>query len=407
MPLLAQKHVSVWEYEDVSDLLAARSFPRVYNTPRRTGIHRFLSEAVTESGGVLLYASDPKRSPIYLGIRTASQERFGVLVYPFRANKRAIKNRPKDEHRIQIRYGAEESWNDLHPLGNDIAGVDTTLVLGVHIDSGILIGLDPSVYNPLPMGISVEFKDANVTEALDRGWHVFERDNITGARRTTPRAPSGLETIVMFTPDRLLDYIRLERTATDLGLDPALRLVTAEKVAVGRASDGPAISTHDLEIQFEMTSTEILTMISEANRLTTAVKGSVAEYHLAKQLAANPSVASVVPLDKDGMHDFDVMMSTGRLVRVECKNASPKPYKEGDFKVEVQKTRATQGDPAGRLYRIDQFDVIAACLKGPTDRWEFRYRPTSLLEPSENHPGRIRPIQRVTDEWADALEEAL
>lgn len=375
---------------------------------RRADIHKFLTNAVAKSGGALLYASEPDKCPIYLGIQTANQERFGVLVYPFRANHRDTKNRPADEHRMQIRYGGDKTWHEDHRLGRDVAGVDTTLVLGVHVEAGVLIGLDASLYDPLPMGISVEFKTSHVDKALDKGWYIFERDNIGGNRRGTPRATEGLETIVMFTPDRLLDYVRLERTATDLALDPALRFITAEKAATAKpSSDGPTVSTHDLEVQFEMTSHEILTMIGEAKRLTTAVKGGVAEFHLSKQLEANAAVGNVAPLDKDSLHDFDVTMATGEVVRVECKNASPKRYANNDIKVEVQKTRATQGDPAGRLYKIDQFDVIAACLKGPTGRWEFRYRRTDLLATCQDHPDRIAPLQRVTDEWSTTLEGAL
>ncbi|MEU7788376.1 hypothetical protein [Amycolatopsis sp. NPDC049159] len=391
------------------EYVADRAYARVYNTPTRTELHRFLTEAVDRSRARLLYASDPKRSPVYLGIQTPADERVGVLVYPFTANHRLIKNRPADEHRMQIRYGGEASWKDDHPLGRDIAGIDTTLVVGIHLEAGLLIGLDPSLYDPLPMGISIEFKEANVAAADTSGWHVFERDNITGRKRANPRAASGLETVVMFKPDRLLDYVRLERTAADFALDPALRFVAANEAATPRAdSDHTFTSTHDLETQFEMTSSEILTMISKANRLSTAVKGGVAEFHLGKQLTSDTtSIAKVVPLDKDGLHDFDVTMATGEHVRVECKNASPKKYANGDIKVEVQKTRATQNDPAGRLYRIDQFDVVAACLKGPTGSWRFRYRRTSLLTEDQRHPGRIAPLQRVTDDWATTLKGAL
>ncbi|MGZ3141379.1 hypothetical protein ACVDFE_05135 [Lentzea chajnantorensis] len=392
----------------MSDFVADRAYARVYNTPSRTDVHAFLCEAVSQSGGQLLYASDPKRSPIYLGIQTGSNERVGVLVYPFRANHRKIKNRPDDEHRMQIRYGREESWKEDHPVGQDIAGVDTTLVVGVHLDAGLLIGLDPSLYDPLPMGISIEFKDANVAGALGSGWHVFERDNLSGRKRVNPRSAAGLETIVMFAPNRFLDYVRFERTATDLALEPALRFVTASEAAVPTpASRHVVASTHELEAQFEMTSAEILTMIGEANRLKTAVRGGVAEHHLGKKLLGDPKVAEVASIDRDSMHDFDVVMITGQHVRVECKNASPKRYADGTIKVEIQKTRATQGDPAGRLYRVDQFDVVAACLKGPTGKWEFRYRRTSLLTEHPEHKGRLAPLQRVTDDWATTLQEAL
>jgi len=156
-----------------------------------------------------------------------------------------------------------------------------------------------------------------------------------------------------------------------------------------------------------MTSTEILEMISQRNRLTVAVRGGVAEHHLARVLAAEPGVAGVAPLDKDGQHDFDVTMEDGRVVRVECKNCSPEPYSNGDIKVEVQKTRATQGDPAGRFYRPDQFDILAACLYGPTREWRFVYCTTDRMTRHLKHPDRLAPLHHVTSDWAGTLREAL
>ncbi len=387
---------------------AGRSYARVYNTPSRSDIAAYLAEAVKVSGGELLYTSRLDQSPIFLGVQSPSEDRLGLLVYPFRANHRLIKNRPADEHRLQVRYGGEKSWDVDHPVGRDVATVDTTLVVGVHLEANILIGLDPGLYDPLPMGISIEFKDAQVQAAQSSGWHVLERDNISGRRRANPRAASGLETIVMFTPERLLDYVRLERTATDLSLDPALRYAAAVKSTTPSLPAARAVaSVHDLEVLYDMPANEILEVISQRNRLAVAVRGGVAEYHLGRRLEHDVEVASADSLDLDGLHDFNVTMVSGQTVRVECKNSSPKRYASGEIKVEVQKTRATQGDPAGRLYRRDQFDVIAACLFAPTGRWEFAYRSTDRLAADPRHSDRLAPLQRVTDDWARTLGEAL
>lgn len=395
----------------MTDYVADRAYAPVYRVAGKQGLHDRLIKAVEASGGRLLYASDVTRAPVYLGIESPRGERIGVLAYPFTANQKVTTGRPADEHRLQIKYGGEDTWDKrAHDIGRDIAGIDTTLVLGVHVQHDLLIGLDPSLYDPLPMGISIEFKDhqINATLGSSEGWQVYERDNIPGRRRRAPRAREGLETVVMFQPHRLLDYVRFERTASDLRLDPALRLTTATEATQPPTTPGPAVtSVHDLERQFEMTRAEILEMISERGRLSTAVRGGVAEFHLRKLLEADPQVAEVRDLDKDGMHDFDVTMNSEAQVRVECKNASPKRYADGDIKVEVQKTRASQGDPAGRLYRIDQFDIVAACLRGPTGEWAFRYRRTDQLARHEGYPDRLAPLQRVTDAWASRLTEAL
>lgn len=396
----------------VNEDIAGRAYAPVYKVSReRSALHERLLAAVESAGGKLLFASRPDRAPVYLGLEAPGGERLGLLVYPFTANQVLTKNRPTDEHRLQIRYGGEKSWNEReHNIGRDIASVDTTLVLGVHLNTELLVGLDPALYDPLPMGISVEFKQAEVDAALDseHGWHVFERNNVGGTRRGAPRARDGLEEIVLFRPHRLLDYVRLERTASDLRLDPALRFSTARDAAEPMPIAAHAVaSLHDLEAQFDMTSSEILEMINQRNRLTVAVRGGVAEHHLGRLLRSQEGVASVAALDNDGQHDFDVSMDDGRLVRVECKNCSPQRYASGDIKVEVQKTRATQNDPAGRLYRPEQFDVIAACLYGPTGAWAFRYRRTDQMSRHPAHTDRLAPLHHVTSDWAKTLREAL
>lgn len=381
--------------------LAGRAYGRVYQTSGRSDLHRFLREAVTASGGRVLFASLPTRAPIFLGVQGAHDERIGVLAYPFRATHRLIRNRPADEHRLQIRYGAEPTWSEEHTVGRDIAGVDTTVMLGVHIEAGLLIGLDPFTYDPLPMGISVELKSRDIEAGQAAGWHVIERDNIAGSRRPNPRAPEGLETVVIFKPERFLDYVRLERQAADLGLDPALRYTLAAGVAGPRAEGSEAAigAVHHLEQEFAMSAQAIMDVIAHRNRLSVAVRGGVAEYHLERVLRADPNVASVQRLDQDAQPDFDVTLASGRRVLVECKNCSPRAYANGDLKVEVQKTRATQGDPAGRLYRRDQFDVVAACVFPVTHDWAFRFRATRDLATDARFGDRLAPLQRVDASW--------
>ena len=77
-------------------------------------------------------------------------ESLAGLCYPFRCNH-PIKGCAPDEHWLQVRYGGAKSWpGSQHRLGQDLAAVDVTVVLGVHIEADILIGLDPLLYDPLP-----------------------------------------------------------------------------------------------------------------------------------------------------------------------------------------------------------------------------------------------------------------
>lgn len=388
------------------DELAGRSYARVYRVAGRRDLHRFLLEAIEASGGEVLFASSETRAPVYLGVGAGTTERIGVLAYPFRCSPERIKGRAPNEHRMQVRYGGAETWKplDAHRLGVDVAGVDVTIVVGIHLRAGILVGLDPALYDPLPMGISVEFKDAEARATRRKGWAVWERETHPGRLRPEARSRLGIETLIGFRPERLLDYVRFERYASSLGLDPPLRFKAAEEVARTPVSDA---TLHRLEQRFELNSREILDIITRRNRLEIAVRGGVAEHHLQAHLERAPDVRTIRQIDEDGKPDFDVTLASGERVTIECKNVSPKRTKAGAIRVEVQKTRASKGDPASRFYRLDQFDLVAACLWPVTGRWEFRFKATARLEPHRELSDRVAPIQTVDDTWARSVTEAL
>lgn len=385
--------------------LAGRSYAPVYRVSGKQDVHSFLAEAIVASGGTVLYSSQHARAPVYLGVRVHPDERLGLLVYPFRCNPPPIPGRPADEHRVQIRYGGEQTWGNEHPVGRDVAGVDVTLVLGVHLEERLLLGLDPALYDPLPMGISVEFKNEQVAAARRAGWHAWERENRPGKRRGRSRALEGLETLVAFTPERLLDYARLEREASGLGLDPPLRLRAAQ-AALGRPELGQEVP-HVLEDSFDLSSREILGIIDRRMRLRVAVRGGVAEHHLERHLRDDPDVVEVVGLDQDAEPDFEVVLRDGRRLRVECKTCSSNTYADGSLRVEVQKTRSSKGDPASRYYQVDHFHAVAACLYPVTGRWEFRFQATSRLMRHGEWPDRLQAMQRVDDLWHLRLPQAV
>lgn len=390
----------------VDETLAGRSYAQVYRVTGRNDVHSFLAEAVERAGGEVLFISAANRAPIYLGVQGEHGERIGILCYPFRCNPAPIKGRPRDEHRVQIRYGSEASWDEDHPIGRDLAGVDTTIVLGVHLAAGLLIGLDPLRYDPLPMGISIEFKQADLDTALRRGWHVWERENRAGRRRGITRVGEGLETVIAFVPERLLSYVGFERRASGLGLDPPLRYRAAEVVATDPIEPSGS-GGHSLEDEFELSSHQILEIIANRARLSVAVRGGVAEHHLQRHLYADPTIQRVAPIDVDGQPDFDVELTAGRRVLIECKNVSPNTYADGVPKVEVQKTRSQRGDPAGRFYRPEQFDIVAACLYAVTGRWEFGFKATAAMDRHPLHPDRLAVLHRVDSTWSTTLLQAI
>ena len=385
-------------------LIAGRARGEVYRVIGKSDLYDFLIGAVERSGGHLLYASDPGHAPIFLTAQLDSDERIGMLIYPFRITRKRTRNRPTDEIRGQLRYGSEDSWKRIHPIGRDIAGVDVTLIVGIDIDDGILVGLDSSLWDPLPMGISFYAKLADIELAQNTGWHVWEKENRPGTKRINSRSPSHLETAVAFRPDRLVDYARLERRATTLRLDPPLRFAAATAMATSIPANEPS-ERHDLEAKFELSSQQILDIIGGRNRLAVAVRGGVAEYHLEQLLLNHRDVTHVERLDIDAMHDFNVVFTSGQELRIECKNASPKALADGTFKVEVQKTRGSKNDPASRFYPVDAFDVVAACLFSPTGRWEFRFGRTSRMKPHKQFGDRLAAVQSITAQWAAELTD--
>jgi hypothetical protein len=388
----------------VSDEIAQRSYGRAYHVSGRQDIFEFVRSAIERSGGTVLFASPTNRAPLFFGVEFNGDERIGLLVYPFRIERKLTKNRPADELRGQLRYGSEASWVQEHPLGRDGAGVDTTIILGVDIADEIFIGLDAQLYDPLPMGISFYAKEQDIEEAREEGWHIWEHSNRAGSKRDKARSITGLETVVAFAPHRLLDYVRLERRATALRLDPPLRFAAARDMADPRG-EFAASGTHVLERQFNLRGAQILEIIANRNRLSVAVRGGVAEYHLEAALVADPMVVSVEPLDIDAMHDFNVVLRSGKALRVECKNASPTRFANGDYKVEVQKTRGSVGDPTSRFYSADAFDVVAACMYSPTGEWVFKFADTSTLARHKDHALKLAPIQRIDERWRDWISD--
>jgi hypothetical protein len=133
----------------------------------------------------------------------------------------------------------------------------------------------------------------------------------------------------------------------------------------------------------------------------------VAEHHLSLHLGSDPDVMGATLIDRDGEPDFEVHLVGGRKVLVECKNVSPRRYADGTVKVEVQKTRSQRDDPAGRLYRPGQFDVVAACMFSATGEWTFLFKATSSMIRDGRFPDRLAAIQRVDDTWSGQLVDAV
>ena len=390
--------------------LAGRSYiPKPYTIKdTREPVVDLLLRGIRDGGGRIVSCSFPDRmvAPIYIGAEDGDNRRYGLLVYPFTTTCRDTRNRPAEEHRFQIRYGdPKRVRHEQNPLGHDPAGVDITLILAVDPETELVVGLDPLLYEELPMGISGYYRQRNadaVTAEASQGWAAWAKET---RRRQTKHRDSwdGLESMVGFRPDRLLDYARFEALATSLGLDTGMRLALAGSFADGFRRD-QRVDRHDLVTLFGVDAATILDIIESNFRLGVTVRGSVAEHHLGRLLAADPAVARCEAIDKDGEPDFRIKLHDGRDLTIECKNALGRIYKDGYPRIETQKTRDSG---AGRRYDYNAFHIVSACMFPANEGWTFKFKWARDLAPWKRDKTKIGPIQRIDDTWADSLDDLL
>jgi hypothetical protein len=128
-----------------------------------------------------------------------------------------------------------------------------------------------------------------------------------------------------------------------------------------------------------------------------AVRGWVAEAHLAETLSKTPGVTDCRRLGGDGQPDISLRWRDGPPILVECKNTLREKYADGRPKVDFQRTRAAKGDPCSRYYRPSDFAVLAACLHPVSERWEFRFACTADLPRHSTCTGRIANMIGVSE----------
>ncbi|HEX5716039.1 MAG TPA: hypothetical protein VF179_07770, partial [Thermoanaerobaculia bacterium] len=269
----------------------------------------------------------------------------------------------------------------LHDFWQDPYGLYTTLLVGINPELGFFVGADPVLHSPSRFFISIEFKQKHVDEILGRGWHTWERQ-----RRSSDEP---IEALVGGRPKAFLSYIRFEREA--FSEDQGHRQMLAERPA------RPTI--HALVHEFQLSEREVLDVIENANRLKVAVRGSVAEEHLSRQLQKIPEIETCARLEGDGP-DLKVWLPNQKVITVECKNVLRETNREGLARLDFQRTRAAKSDPCSRYYSPRDFDVVAACLHAITNKWEFRFSLTSQLAPHKKCIGKLSSSVCIDDRWS-------
>ena len=375
--------------------------PRLYSVSRakKEPLVRFIRESLENSGCRILHEPDPSFAPYRFTFETPEGERLGILVYAFFANSQPTRNRPGDEHRFQVKYSVKT--DKLHDLWQDPYLLYTTLFCGIDPERGIFVGADPVLHSPTRFFISVEYKQHQVDEILTRCWHSWERERAGG--------DDPVEVLVGGTRDSFLRYVRFEREAlceepghrqllAETLLAPATRSPAAPEIVSCLAP--PPLRLHALAEEFQMTEAAVLDLIGSARRLKMAVRGWVAEEHLARTLRTVPGVSSCARNDEEGQPDLNVIF-TGVPLVVECKNVLRDRTAGGLARVDFQRTRASKKDPCSRFYAPQDFDVVAACLHAVERVWRFSYVLSAKLSPHAKCSGKLASTVKIDAQWSE------
>jgi len=380
---------------------------------QKTPLLAFILSALETAGCRILHCADPAEAPFRVSFEAPDGERLGIIAYAFFANSRPTRNRPLDEHRFQVKYGPKTG--ELHELWQDPYGLYTTLFFGINPERGFFVAADPMLHNPTRFFVSVEFKEQHVSTTLERGWCAWERQ-----KRSKEGLEEPAEVMIGGTPGHFLRYVRFERAAK--GLDAGHRGLLADKMAeierlpvrrdiAGMQTSVETAGIHQLATEFQLTESEILDLIESAPRLKMAVRGWVAESHLVRQLGELPAITECTVIEEDGRPDVRVSLRGSRPIFIECKNILRRPYADGSYRLDFQRTRAAKGDPCSRYYAPEEFEVVAACLHPQTENWDFCYALTRELDAHDRCPGKLSNRAKVDRRWAadivPVLERAL
>lgn len=126
------------------------------------------------------------------------------------------KNRPQDEHRLQVKYG--KNLKSTLEFYDDPRGELTSVAIGIDLSAEFFVGVDPRLHNPCRMSTSIEFKKSHVENIRREGWHIWNR-----ARRSN--IGPATEMLVGAELRYLLDYILACRSCS--GGSPADRAEAA------------------------------------------------------------------------------------------------------------------------------------------------------------------------------------
>ena len=403
--IILQESIRVVEGNLIPDLRKYR-----VRASARKPLVDFITSGLRTARCKIIHESAADVAPFVVVFETPKGERIGIVAYAFLATRTPTKHRPIDERSFQIKYGSKESYanDNQHELWQDPLGMFTTLLLGIDPVGGFCVSADPVIHSPTKFFIRLEFKDEHAKLIKKNGWYAWER-----VRRSIRDHGHRVETMVGATREHLLELVRYERAAR--GLDPGNRLIVAERLAISpriKQLSEPADDLvylaeqqHPLVAQFNLAPDEILDLINGTRRLKMATRGWVAEEHLKRALSVFPGVTKCERLDYEGGPDLSVSFRNKEPLTIECKNVAREKDKDGNPKIDFQRTRAAKGNPCSRYYQPKEFDVVAACLHAVTEKWIFKYTLPTSLPIHKTCEGRIASNIRVDKSWISGAEE--
>lgn len=182
--------------------------------------------------------------------------------------------------------------------------------------------------------------------------------------------------------------------------------------------------THPLSKIYGLSEAELLDALNKRFRAKVALEGAVAEVQMAKKIHSlyqKGAIERYEEHDLDNYPDFTIWLSGKKTpLKAECKNVrdSDEAYRKGGeivaYKVETQKTRASQGDHSSRFYGIDQFEILGVCLGKKTGNWtEFVFVKTADLARHPKHHDKLAVMHMVplpnniAPPWYGELEDLL
>lgn len=166
---------------------------------------------------------------------------------------------------------------------------------------------------------------------------------------------------------------------------------------------------HPVERMLNASARDILDALENGFRARADLKGKLAELFMSRHLDVlerDGVIERYEWYDQDGIPDFTVWWQDGETTKVEVKNVRSGT---GRLRAETQKTRASRGDPMSRFYRVDQFEVIAACLFNATGEWDYVFaRSADLIRMlgNDEYLATMQPIDpAVVPPWHRTLAE--